>query len=316
MSTPTPFITFIVPVYHIPEAMFCECLQSIFSLPLMANESEVIVVDDGNESDIAASWSAEWKQRVCLIRQSNQGQAMARNAALDRARGEYVQFVDADDYLLPSLYAEAICFLKQHTDADMLSFSIGAGANTKEWMAPSAVQTGAHFMETHNLCTAPWGYIFKKDIADGIRFRSHKLYEDIEFTTRIYLSAQRLYATQTMPYYYRMRQGSVTNSSTIRQHAERDLPLYEQILFRLQTLPIRPEQQAALDRRVTQLAMDHVYNAMRYTHSLAYLRGVLSRLQAHGLYPFPNKQYTRKYTLFRHMVHFAPTRWLLTFFLR
>lgn len=316
MSTPTPFITFIIPVYHIPETMLRECLQSILSLPLTAEESEVIVVDDGNVNDITASWSAEWKQRISLIRQPNQGQALARNAGLDRARGEYVQFVDADDYLLPLLYAEAIRFLKQHADADMLGFCIGTGANAKEWVAPSAVQTGAHFMETHNLCTAPWGYIFKKDIADGVRFRSHKLYEDIEFTTRIYLRAQCLYATQTMPYYYRMRRGSVTNSSTIRQHAERDLPLYEQILFRLQALSIRPEQQAALDRRVAQLAMDHVYNAMRYTHSPAYLRGVIGRLQAHGLYPFPNKHYTRKYTLFRYLVHFAPTRWLLTFFLR
>lgn len=316
MPTTTPFITFIVPVYHIPEAMLCECLQSILALPLTAAESEIIVIDDGNETDIAAHWSTEWRQRIRLISQPNCGQAIARNAGLNHAKGEYIQFVDADDYLLPTLYAEAIHFLKQHKDADMLAFCIGAGANTQEWVAPSAAQTGAHFMEEHNLCTAPWGYVFKKSIAEDIRFRSHKLYEDIEFTTRIYLRAQRLYATQTMPYFYRIRRGSVTNSSTVRQHAKRDLPLYEEILWGIQALSVRTEQQAALDRRVTQLAMDHVYNAMRYTHSPAYVRGVLHHLKAHGLYPFPNKHYTRKYSIFRCLVHFAPTRWLLTFVIR
>lgn len=316
MSTPTPFITFIIPVYHIPEAMLNECLQSILALPLSAAESEIVVIDDGNETDIAAHWSAEWRQRIRLISQPNCGQAMARNAGLNHARGEYVQFVDADDYLLPTLYAEAIRFLKLHTETDMLAFCIGAGANTKRWVSPSAAQTGALFMERHNLCTAPWGYVFKRNMAEDIRFQSHKLYEDIEFTTRMYLRAQCLYATQTMPYFYRIRRGSVTNSSTARQHAERDLPLYEEILYRTQSIPICPSEQAALDRRVTQLAMDHVYNAMRYTHSLTYVRDVLGRLRVHGLYPFPNKHYTRKYSLFRHLVHFAPTRWLLTMVIR
>ena len=123
--TQPPFISFIVPVYNVPTEMLCECLHSLFSLALQAHEVQIIVVNDGCDYDITQGWQPAWIERVTLIRQANQGLSMARNNALAVATGQYVQFVDADDYLFSSLYNEVLAYLKAQA-IDLLYFDTTA----------------------------------------------------------------------------------------------------------------------------------------------------------------------------------------------
>lgn len=314
MSLTQPFISFIVPVYNVPTNMLCECLNSIFELALESNEMQVIVVDDGCDYDVTQGWHSVWHERIRLVRQNNQGLSMARNNALALAKGRYVQFVDADDYLFPSIYNEVITYLKEHS-VDLLYFDSTATHNPKHWSVPLGAQRGADFMLHNNLRSSACGYVFKKEVMGELRFVSGTYYEDIEFTTQVVLKAQTMAVTTAQPYYYRVRVGSITSKKSVLDYKNKYLPMSAQILTRLQQLRVEGYQRPALERRIAQLTMDHVYNTMRYTHSYAYLCKTLKMFRAQGLYPFVNKHYTRKYTLFRALVACPITRYLLTLLL-
>lgn len=312
--TQSPFISFIVPVYNVPNEMLCECLHSLFSLALQPQEMQIIVVDDGCDYDITQGWQAVWLERVTLIRQANQGLSMARNNALAVATGQYVQFVDADDYLFTALYNKLLAYLKAQT-VDLLYFDSTATTAPQPWTTPKGVTSGADFMLHHNLRSSACGYAFKREIVGDLRFVAGTYYEDIEFTTRIVLKAKSMAVTTAQPYYYRVRKGSITSKKTVADYEQKFLPMSAHILTRLQQLPVEATQRPVLERRIAQLTMDHVYNTMRYTHHYAYLSQTLTALRRQGLYPFPNKHYTRKYTLFRALVTCPITRYLLTLLL-
>lgn len=312
-----PLISFIIPVFNVPDEMLTTCLQSIFSLQLNASEREVIVVDDGSEWDITRSWCNAWCNEIVYKRQRNQRQGKARNVALDMARGQYIQFVDADDYLIPHIYNKVISFVRKHNGIDLLSFGFTSNQKALAWAKePTERMTGPYYMQHYNLRTGPCFYIYNRATLGHIRFPLGIVFEDVEFTTHIYLQAQKVYAAMAQAYFYRMRKGSTTSRQTRETYLNKYLPISEEILYRLQQVEVTGEQVAALQRRVAQLTMDHIYNVMRFTHNLSFLNNTLKCFRQHKLYPLPNEHYTRKYTLFRLLIQCRLTRAVLTLILK
>lgn len=112
-------ISVIVPVYKV-EAYLRQCLDSI--LASTYSNLEVIVVDDGSPDECPRICDeyAEKDSRVQVIHQENQGLVAARNAGLALAKGEYVGFVDSDDYISPIMYSELVMAIEK-TQADMVA---------------------------------------------------------------------------------------------------------------------------------------------------------------------------------------------------
>ena len=98
-----PLLSFIVTCYNLPEDMVIECLDSILALSLRDKEREIIVVDDGSDVCLFNALN-DYSQQIIYIRQPNQGLSVARNTGLQMASGEYIQFVDGDDYLISEIY--------------------------------------------------------------------------------------------------------------------------------------------------------------------------------------------------------------------
>ena len=103
--------------------MLEDCLNSILQLPLAADEREIIVIDDGSDTSFCNDETAgsvlnvdSSKRNVRLFRQDNQGVSIARNKGIELAQGEYIQFVDADDMLIPKVYAECLQIIKRNKD--------------------------------------------------------------------------------------------------------------------------------------------------------------------------------------------------------
>ena len=96
-------LSIIVPVYNVADYL-PKCLDSLLVQDLSQNEYEIIVVNDGstdNSGKIAEEYSKTYSN-IILINQENQGLSGARNTGIQNAKGEYVQFVDSDDYLEPN----------------------------------------------------------------------------------------------------------------------------------------------------------------------------------------------------------------------
>lgn len=109
-------VSIIIPVYNV-EQYLPECLSSI--LCQTYKDIEIILVNDGStdRSGELCRAAAESDNRVVLIEQKNAGLSAARNAGLDRASGEYIMFVDSDDYVSPYMVET---MLKSIEDADMV----------------------------------------------------------------------------------------------------------------------------------------------------------------------------------------------------
>ena len=117
-------LTVIIPVYK-TENTLSRCVESVLRQEVPGG-MEVILVDDGSPDNCPAlcdTW-AERDNRVRVIHQQNRGLGAARNAGLDVATGEYVTFVDSDDYLAPDTYPKLLQRLGEQPDVDILEYEI------------------------------------------------------------------------------------------------------------------------------------------------------------------------------------------------
>lgn len=288
-------ISFIVPAYNVGEGELKRCLASILALPIAEGQRQVIVVDDGSEQPIGGLPAG-----VELLRLQHGGLSAARNAGLRQARGEYIQFVDADDELLPNAYA--FCLRTAFDgDADLLLFNLTRGGRQNGHRRLSKPMTGVDYMLHHNLRASACGYLFRRCILGDLQFSEGLLHEDEEFTPQLLLRAQRLICTDTAAYLYHRTRGSITSSQDAA-HTLKRLDDTETIILRLHLLisTLQGSAQAAMERRRAQLTMDYLYNILRLTHSTAQLRERMHRLESKGLRPLlPRRHYTWKYSLFR-----------------
>jgi glycosyltransferase involved in cell wall biosynthesis len=97
-------ISVIVPVYNV-EPYLCRCLDSLLAQTVIA-EMEIILVDDGStdgSGDICDSYASHYAN-INVVHQRNMGLSGARNSGIDIACGEYIGYVDSDDYVLPDMY--------------------------------------------------------------------------------------------------------------------------------------------------------------------------------------------------------------------
>ena len=112
-------ISVIVPVYHV-EKYLDTCVQSILNQTY--KDLEIILVDDGS-ADACSKMCDEYEKldsRVKVIHKENGGLSDARNAGLDVATGDYIAFVDSDDYIHPDMYANMYAFLERNPDFNLV----------------------------------------------------------------------------------------------------------------------------------------------------------------------------------------------------
>lgn len=291
-----PLISFIVACYNVRPPLLDACLQSIGALPLAQNEREIIVIDDGSASPVSVPAD------VVLIRQKNQGLSVARNVGMARATGQYIQFVDADDELLPP-YAQIIDVIRRE-QPDMVMFDLTNRQIVKLSNCQIVKYSGQCFLASHNLRASACGYAFQRELPGELRFTPHIFHEDEEFTPLLMMKADRLCVTNAPAYYYRPSEGSITRNRSLRHIAKR-LGDLRGVIFRLSHSPYRHSE--GMRRRVAQLTMDFLYQTMVLTRSRKHLFREMKRLKQQGLYPLPQANYTPKYKWFRQWVG---SRWL------
>jgi hypothetical protein len=137
-----PRVSIITPVYN-GAAYIGEAIESV--LAQTWRDWELIVVDDGSTDATPDILQSFLDPRIVCIRQENQGEAGARNTGLDRARGEYIAFLDADDLYLPSALADLVAYMDGHSDVDVVySDGIVCDANKRSLMRLSGVRPGIY----------------------------------------------------------------------------------------------------------------------------------------------------------------------------
>lgn len=297
----TPLVSFIIPAYNLSSSLVQECVESIMALSLSREDREVIVVDDGSDVPIMDGLE-EYLDSIVYVRQLNGGLSVARNMGLRIATGDYIQFVDGDDKILRTAYEHCLDIARYHAP-DMVLFESGRMEDADVPFSYEGPVSGSEYMAHNNLKSPVWGYLFRKHILGDLRFTPGSLKEDEEFTPLLMLRCSKVFVTNAKAYYYRRREGSITNNKD-KWHVAKRMEDAETVLYKLQAkaavLPIA--ERIALNRRVAQLTMDYLYQIIKSTHSSRHLEEAIERLRRHGLFPLPDNKYTKKYTTFRWLV--------------
>ena len=216
-SSSCPLISVIVPVYNV-ERYLVQCVDSIINQTY--KKLEIILVDDGstdNSSKICDSYIQK-DNRIRVIHKQNGGLSSARNAGLDIASGEYIAFVDSDDYILPEMY-EVLFRLIDENNADMGACSwqrvneAGTPLLKQDTSPENEILSGDEVLSigmTRGLTyVLAWNKLYKASIFDDLRFPEGRLHED-EFTAHHILSkCTRTVSTSAVMYMYTCRSDSI-----------------------------------------------------------------------------------------------------------
>lgn len=311
----SPLISFVITYHNEPPSMLAECIGSVLDLSLSRDEREIIVIDDGSEEcpfDTIKGYSVtaedpsenaeQPSENLRCIRQENRGVSAARNLGLRKARGTFVQFVDADDRLIPTHYDHCVDILKCHMP-DVVSFVFSRREVKSVAYKDETFESGAAYMCSRNMYGSVCCYLFRRSVADGIRFKEGKHYsEDEEYTARMLVRAGNTCHTNAPAYLYTDHALSATHRmdpASINKRLDQQL---DTILSLHQMLPsLSQVEQQGMKRRVAQMSMDYLYNVIILTKSKDELTQTVYHLRQHHLYPLHDHNYSIKYTWFRWM---------------
>jgi glycosyltransferase involved in cell wall biosynthesis len=298
-----PLVSFIIPTYNIPIVMLRECVESITSLSLSVSEREIIVIDDGSDFS-PVNELMEMAPDIIFIRQPNRGVSVARNMGMKIATGKFIQFVDGDDCLINAPYEHCLDIVRYQEPVDMVMFHFSQSKAEPADFTFKGPVTGQEYMATENLRASVCCYIFRRDRLDGLRFTPGIVHgEDEEFTAQLVLKMHNVYSTEAKAYYYRKREGSVTHTES-KEAKKKHIEDMLKVILNLKAIADRcdPLKKVSMDRRVAQLLMDFLINVIRLTKSRSQLTKAIDLLKQHGLYPLPDENYTKEYTIFRYMI--------------
>lgn len=216
-------ISIVVPVYNV-EDYLDKCILSIVNQTY--SKIEIILVDDGS-IDESARICDEWKkkdERIVVIHKENGGLSSARNVGVKIAKGDYIGFVDSDDYVDLQMY-EKLYFTMKKNNADMVicdyyfldedgqkledeeSFIIDEVLNRNQ-----AFQKLDMSKQNYWRYVTAWNKLYKREILEKVRFREGKIHED-EFSIHHFIEkCNKIITIKDKLYFYVKHEGSITTS--------------------------------------------------------------------------------------------------------
>ncbi len=183
------------------------------------------MIDDGSTDgsiEICKKWINK-DERFILIRKKNEGPSSARNLGLNRAKGDFIAFIDSDDVIHPHYlktlvdiiikkeYLIVVCdFLRFKKNYPLVSSHV---RNFYHYIPSEAIKIMLY--QNGRINSAPWGKLFRKDLIKDIWFKNGIIYEDLEWLSRVMYKmpkSKRIGICDAKLYFYRIREGSLINT--------------------------------------------------------------------------------------------------------
>ena len=215
-------VSVIVPVYNV-QSKLRKCVETL--LGQTYTDLEIILVDDGSTdmSGKVCDEFAEKDPRVKVIHQKNKGLCAARNAGLKIATGNYIGFVDSDDWVKRDMYEYLVKKLEKY-EADIVScryYRVSEGKNT------SSLCSGHDIVMTEQeavreLVNRPllrsmfWNKLFKREVLDGFKFPVGRIYEGTVSMHKTFEKAEKIVLLGEPKYYYANNEGSIINTKNVK----------------------------------------------------------------------------------------------------
>ena len=230
MHMTKPLISIIVPIYNV-EKYLDRCLKSLLCQTYSA--IEIILVDDGSPDNCPTMCDeyAEKYQNIVVIHKPNGGLSSARNAGVAKAKGDYIAFVDSDDWVSEDAYEYAMGLMIKH-NADCVQFNYKMVSDLQTPKQPKEEVVIFHEKDilqyyldssTRTGSYSVWKCLFHRNLVESIRFREGRINEDIDYKYKVLNSCHCLAVSNQYKYFY-FQSGDTLSTGGMKK---RDFDLYE-----------------------------------------------------------------------------------------
>lgn len=217
-------VSLIIPVYNV-EDYLDRCLKSVEQQTY--TEAEVIIVNDGstdNSHKIIDEYVAR-NSNFVTYKIENSGLGGARNYGLTKATGDYIVFLDSDDYIASDCLEKLVA--KAESDGSDIvicnSCDVTEDGNVINYSKNNIENV------TTSLCDSPqillnrpcaWAKMYRKELFEGLAYVSREWYEDLRLTPKLYLKADKISFIEDFLFFYVQRAGSIMNNSNTKRNLE------------------------------------------------------------------------------------------------
>lgn len=218
-----PLITVIIPVYNL-EKFIGKCLDSILSQTY--KNLEIIVIDDcstDNSLKIINGYSAIYKNIKVIHNSQNMGVATSRNLGLNCANGDYIYFIDGDDWIHPETLSTLLSLIKKYETQiatcnykSIYSFYHKKDNNHSPKIQIQDYEQNPKLLYQENGMV--WNRLYEHDLIDTLRFPDGLIFEDMAFTYPVLTKAGKCVKTSESFYNYRRHLSSITLSNKLHSN--------------------------------------------------------------------------------------------------
>lgn len=215
-------VSVIIPAYNIKEYLV-RCVDSVLNQTYQ--NIEIILVDDGSTDDTPRLCDiySEKNTNIKVIHKSNGGLSDARNHGIDIAKGEYLMFVDSDDWIAPNMVEELYLYCKRNslklTVCECIYVyedgNIGKRNLSGEEFILDKKKAFEMLLQDRKFRTNAWNKIYHKSLWENIRFPYGKKYEDVHIMHEIYDKCDKIGFIDSGFYYYFQRKGSIVHQPNL-----------------------------------------------------------------------------------------------------
>ena len=283
-------ISIVIPIYN-AEKYLEECLNSIKSQTY--KNFEVIMVNDGSKDDsetICMNFLRS-DSRFRYLKKANGGVSSARNLGLDNVKGDYITFIDADDWVDENYLDLLITTVKKnHSDIVVSSykqfnnidvFYLRAYTIQEKYLLNFEKMNRDDFLTIFpklmsiNVCfNNAVAKLFRKELVKNLRFdTSIKYGEDLDFYFRLYLNVDSISYVDEPTYVYRIH-GDSTTSNFNQEHAEQELSIFKQMYEKIQEIGLPSIHYFNKLKKLLELRMDFLENKVLLNEYLDFLKNI------------------------------------------
>lgn len=220
-------VSIIIPVYNV-EKYLRECLDSVIRQTY--KNVEILVIDDGS-SDLSGKICDEYAlrdTRIKVIHQENSGLSGARNRGIDLSSGDYLIFLDSDDYLEKDILEQLVIAIEKHKCDIAVSGIIYCDEN-KNILLKKAVKEETiydkneqifNLLTSYEINTMAWGKLYNRNLFNDLRYPLNKYHEDVYLTYKLLDKSKKTVVIPNMGFYYRQVDNSIIHSKFSIKHLD------------------------------------------------------------------------------------------------
>lgn len=290
-------ISVIIPVYNV-EKYLKKCILSIWQQNFPKEEFEIIAVNDGATDNSPQLLEKIRKEVINLkiVHQENRGLSGARNTGIENSLGEYILFVDADDYILPNtlthLYELAI-----KNSLDILEFAAlgvdekGKTTYTAIRSSNGIVYSGEEYLGKVSYMNSACNKLYKRTFLNKnqLRFMEGVYIEDIEFNTRAVFVATKIQAIDFIGAHFLQRSGSITRSTNFNKKEKMIYDIHKVLSsinnFTETTVTSTSKAYTPLKKTIGSLIATLLLRVLKDIKNTDVRKNIINQLKSQELYP-------------------------------